>query len=204
MEFYNQAVALPLASAIVSQASSHAARLQRSLAEKDAELGPLMKRYKKEVAEVAKARGDGYLAENGYDSIVREIAGADPKFQAESRKAIEDAAVATARTEWEKQHPTPGSPAPYQEGVHTAPITSPSAPSTPAADLAAIEVTPEELSVGAEVFGIGKQDIQLQKKEIKEWKARLGGPAGIKRAGGIPICSYADIGLPEPTSAGGR
>jgi len=101
-------------------------------------------------------------------------------------------------------HPAPGAPGPSQEGVHPGPITAPAAPAKPEADLAAIPVTAEELEVGATLFGMSKKDIQIQKKEVADWKVRAGGVIGLKKMGGTPICSYADIGLPEPTTLGGE
>jgi hypothetical protein len=199
-EFYNQQVAGPLAMAIVEQSAAHVAKMQKAVAEKDPELKPLMRRYGKEIAEVAKAKGTAWVAENGYEGLVRDIAGRDPKYQEEREAAIGKKAL----EEYQAAHPAPGAPGPTQEGVHVGPVVLPSKPATPDADLSAIPVSAEELEVGRTLFGMDKKSIQTQKKEISEWTQKAGGVIGLKKLGGTPICSYADIGLPEPLVVGGE
>ena len=199
-EFYNQQVAGPLAMAIVNQSAGHVAKMQKAVAEKDPELKPLMRRYSKEIAETAKAKGDAWLAENGYEGIVRDIAGRDPKYQEEREAAIRKAAV----EEYQAAHPLPGAPGPTQEGVSPAPVSAPAPPPKPDADLASIPVTAEELEVGKTLFNMNKTQIQQQKKEVAAWTQKAGGVIGIKRLGGVPICDFKDIGLPEPATLGGE
>lgn len=202
LEFYSQSIVGPAAMAIVGQTAGHVAKLQKQVAEKDPELKPLMRRYSKEIAEAVRGRGgDSWIAENGYEGLVREIAGKDPKYVEEKDAALKKTAV----DEYIAAHPQPGAPGPSQEGVSIVPVVaSPTPKPNDDAALAAIQITAEEMEVAGPVFGMTKRDAQIQKQEIAAWTVKAGGKIGLKKMGGVPICSYAEIGLPEPRTIGGE
>jgi hypothetical protein len=175
------------------------AKIRRESAMKDPEVAPLLKKYKKEIdAEIQARGGDVYVAEHGLDALTFEIANRDPKF----REAKVEEEVQRRLTEERAKPPVaPVVVVPAvvpQEGVQAGAVggTSPAAAKTVAEQIAATEVSQEDATFYRKNFGMSIADIQKQRFEIAAME-RKHGATGLKREGGIPICSLEDIGVPE-------
>ena len=194
---------------VVMDTNTKLSNVRKESAEKDAQIGPLMKRYSKEIAAEATKRGGVlHTAEHGFESLALEIAYRDPKYRQEivdaevtkklaEEKATEAAAAAAAAAT--PGVPAPSVPAPAVEGVHAGPVApaAPAAAPTEEQEIAKIEVSDEDVEFNREAYGLKKEDIQRQRWEIaREYKKR--GALGIQQLGGMPVCSLAAVGIPEP------
>jgi hypothetical protein len=194
---FTNEVLMPMQAANVKTA----VQFNRSLVQRDAELGPLMARYKDQIATKIKDEGitDIYLAQHGFEGLIRSIAGQDPAYINElaDKKMAEKVAAANAAAANQPKPPTPTPPRVASETVNRSPAAPPAAPN-PATDeaaaIAAIEVDPQQEQILGALCGMDKGDIQKQKHEIAKWEQRLG-PLGVAQAGGIPICEFDEIGL---------
>lgn len=191
---YTRNVIVPLFNSQTAQGARQAKRD----AQRDPEIGPLMKRYGPQIDAKIKSLGitDAFLAEHGYDGIARSVAAEDPKFfdeQVEARVA-------------ERLKTAPAAPAPTAPAVRVRPTepVSTGAPrsaaprSAPSDDerIALIEVGAGEEKRAREQFGMTKRDVQRQRFEIAR-EVEKHGELGIRKMGGVPICSLADLGLSE-------
>lgn len=185
--------------AVLATQAKTAAGLQKKLAKQDPELAPLMKRYEKQVAERIKREGisDFYLAENGYDALLKAAAAEDPTYQQEQ---VEERAK-KLHEEWKAAQvpaaPAPAAPRPPVE----APVThkASAAPATPPSEeeaIRAIELTPEEIEEGRRFFHMTPGDIKRQRYEIRQMYKKYG-EFGIRQQGGVPVCSLEEVGLTE-------
>lgn len=186
--------------AVLATQAKTAAGLQRKLAKQDAEIGPLMKRFEKQINERIKREGisDFYLAENGFETLARAAAADDPTYQteiAEQRaKKLFDEYVA-------KMTPSPPAPAAPRPPVETPASVSaagaaPAAPPSEEEAIRAIELTPEEIEEGRRFFHMTPGDIKKQRHEIRQMYKKYG-EFGIRQLGGVPVCSLEAVGLPE-------
>lgn len=184
-----------------------AAQINRRIVEKDSAVGPLYKRYRKEVeARAAELGGDAYIAEKGLESVIRSVAAEDPAYVeelAETRanaKIAEREAAAKAATEKEEQEKAARAAAarPPVEKVHAGAAPAPSAPeASEEEEIKAIQVTDADADIARRVFRITANDVRQQRHQIAKMEKKYGA-LGIRQLGGIPICTMADIGLPEP------
>jgi len=186
-------VVLPVYS---SQITAEARRNKRD-AERDSVTGPLMKRYDKEISGIIKERGitDAYLAEHGYEDLARLAASNDPAYFEERVQAeIAKRAPAPAPAAATPAVVTPGAPARHPvEGVAPSAIPpSPRAPRNRDEEIAAVQVTREDVDLHRTVFGMTEKDLKRQRLEIAEHERELG-PVGRKQALGIPICRLEDL-----------
>lgn len=178
------------------------ASLQKTNASRDPVLGKIMKKYGKEVDAKIRELGvnDAYLAEKGYDSIIRLVAAEnDPAMlmpevpaPAASAPAPKPAPVAT-----------PAAPAVVQppmsvEGVYSGPVVATPTPSrSEEEEIRAVPVERREVAFVSEHFDMTEGDLKKQRYEITQINKKYG-EDGLKRIGGTPICSFKDIGFPEP------
>jgi hypothetical protein len=169
------------------------AKLQRQAAESDPKLGPLMKRFSKQIDAKAKELGlnDAYFAEKGFAAVARMVAAEDDTyFEERVTEEVGKRAPASA--------PAPATtPKVKQEGVYSGPASNPPAGAESTEDaIRKIKVDPEEAKV-ADLMGLTTEDIKVQKYEIEQQSKKYGGEKGFKRIGGIPVVSFKDMGLPE-------
>lgn len=192
---YTRNVIVPLFNSQTAQGARQAKRD----AQRDPEIGPLMKRYGPQIDAKIKSLGitDAFLAEHGYDGIARSVAAEDPKFfdeQVEARVAerlkTTPAAPSTPSAPAVRVRPT--------EPVSTGAPRSAAPRSAPSDDerIAQIEVGAGEEKRAREQFGMTKRDVQRQRYEIAR-EVEKHGELGIRKMGGVPICSLADLGLSE-------
>jgi 2-oxoglutarate dehydrogenase E2 component (dihydrolipoamide succinyltransferase) len=181
---------------------SQNANLQRKNAERDPMLGKVLKKYGKEVEAKIRELGinDAYLAEKGYDSIVKLVAAEnDPAL------LMPDAPAPTAPAPAPKAPAAPAAPAPVivaplpsAEGVYNGPVVSTPAPNRSVEDeIRAVPVERREVDFVRDVFDMTEADLKKQRYEMQQ-NTKKYGEDGLKRIGGMPICTFGDIGFPEP------
>lgn len=199
MEEFAQEGVLP----VVLDTNTKMAKIRKDMATKDATTGPLMKRYGKEIEELAKQRGGAlYTAENGYEALAIEVANRDPKFREEQIEAEVATRVAKKLAEQAATPaPTPAAPITPRpsEGVHVG-VVSPAAPApgkTEAERVAATVLAPEEAEFLRKRFGMSAAEAQRNRFEMDQMEAQYG-VIGLSGLGGVPVCKLSDIGIPDP------
>lgn len=178
---------------------SQMAAMNRRVAEADPEIGPLMRKYGKQVDEHVRKHGigDAYLAQYGYSAIAKSVAADDPAYVEEKARVRADAMIA----EWKAKNPTTKPPAgPAVETVHAGPVgTPPSATPSEEDAIKSIEVSRAEEELARRVWRMTPNDVRKQRYEIAKAVEKYG-EFGLREIGGTPICSFADMragGTPE-------
>ena len=180
------------------------ANLQRKNAERDPMLGKVLKKYGKEVEAKIRELGinDAYLAEKGYDSIVKLVAAEnDPALLMPDAPAPNAPAPAPApKAPAAPAAPAPAivAPLPSAEGVYNGPVVATPAPNRSVEDeIRAVPVERREVDFVRDVFDMTEADLKKQRYEMQQ-NTKKYGEDGLKRIGGMPICTFGDIGFPEP------
>jgi hypothetical protein len=172
--------------------------MNRRMAERDPDMGPLMKRYSKQIDTKIRDLNitDAYLSQYGYEGIARAVASEDPAYLEERATVIADKKIAERDAAAAKAaKPAPAARTPV-EGVHAGSVSAPRAPAaTEEAAIRAVEVSAADVEQGRLLFGMSEDDIKRQRWEIQQQEARYGA-FGIKQLGGVPICELSDI-FPE-------
>lgn len=194
LQNYSETVVGPVAMALVAQN----ARLRKELAASDPVLKKILNKYPKQVDEKIKALGlnDATLAERGYGDVIRAVAAElDPSLlmpepAPEAKKP--EPVVAPA--------PAPAAPAVVTpvESVYSGPVSAPPTPSKGVDEqIAEVKVEPREAKFMRDNFDMSEGEVKKQRYEIAKAYEKYG-EDGIKRIGGVPVCSFGDMGLPEP------
>jgi hypothetical protein len=185
---------------VVMDANTKMSNIRKEMAERDPATKPLMIRFAKEIEAEAKRRGGVlYTAEHGFEGLAIEIANRDPKYRAEVVEAEVQRRLAEEKAKQPAAAPTTTAAPARTEGVQAGAVapTAPAAPLSGAAAISAIEVTAEDVEFNRKAFGISKQDVQKQRYEIEQLEKKYGAH-GLRQLGGIPICTLAECGIPEP------
>jgi len=170
--------------------------------EKDSELGGWAKEHRAEID--AKVKADGisaqYLAEHGYEGVVRSLRDLDPTVREAEIKAEVDRQLAE-RVAAGGYVPTPirtpppvGRPgAPPALGSPPVNLTS---QQTRDEAIAAVEMSAQDVDFQKRYFRLTPEQAKRQRYE-REALEKKHGEHGLKALGGYPICTLTDLGIPE-------
>lgn len=187
-----QAVGMGVLAPMQAEAYDLAIKSQRRSVERDAELGKWAKKHAKEIDAAIKA-DPARVANEGVDEIVRKMRDGDDEYRTERVEAEVTRRLAEERAKTAPVNPplpvTPGVRPPVDRPAG-APAAAPT-PSTP--DIAAVEVPPESFEVfQGLVEGGTEEDFKRERLAMQQAEKTLG-KAGLRKAGGYPICAIEDI-----------
>lgn len=179
-----------------------AAKQAKKIAFQDPELGAWAKSHSKQIDEHVKSQGitSQYLAENGYEGVVHSLRDQDPAVRQaeiqteaerianemlEARGVTAPAPKTVAAVSRPGLPPTPGSPPPNLTPQQTREQA-----------ISAIEVSQADIDFQKKYFKMSPAEAKKQRYERLELEKKHG-EHGLKAIGGYPICSLADLGIPE-------
>jgi hypothetical protein len=198
MQTIGQQVLVPMQ----EQAYDLAIKANRRLVEKDPELGKWAKKHKSAVDAAIKA-DPRRAAEEGVDGIVRSLRDGDSEFQNERVETEVQRRLAEEKAKTPEIVPGPYlTPAPRVPVDRPAPVSAPSAstpaaPTTLSAEIAAIPVSDDEVAEFRRLVPGGtREDIQIHRHARLQAQKDM---VQYNRQGGVPICSLEEIGqAPRP------
>lgn len=188
-----QAVGQHVLAPMQNEAYELAVKTQRRVVERDAELGKWAKKHSKDVDAAIKA-DPARVANEGVDTIVRDLRDRDEEYRNER---VEVEVVRRLAEEKAKLAPTaPPMPVTSRPPVDRPGLpvaAAPAAPSNLAADIAAVEINPDAFAIFQQLVPEGTEDDFRKERYAMDQDVKRLGAAGIRKAGGYPICTMDEI-----------